>query len=341
MYNKISLYNMSCKLKSILIFCCFLLSISCNKSDRQVNFYYWKSRVEINEVEQKYFNLLKSSKLYIRFFDIDKQDDKILPIAKINLFEPSILDAEYIPVVFITNRTFVGISQEQIHTLAENTSNLINTICQKNNIPPIKEIQFDCDWTEKTRNDYFLFLRQLQGMCKEKISCTLRLHQIKFYKKTGVPPVSKGYLMCYATSNPGEQVENSILDIELLKDYTSGINSYPLDFDVALPIYSWGILTNHLGKIRLINNVTLNDVDTLQFRPKGNNTFEAIDDFPFHGFYLSEGFTLRIETITSELLKETRQYLKKKIKKPFNVIYYHLDKPFLERYKIEDLQFPD
>ena len=330
--------TMNHKLKSILILVCLLLLVSCKENRQQVNFYYWKSRVDIGDIEQRYYSSLKSDKLYIRFFDVDKQDGKIAPLAKIDLFDPDVLSTEYVPVIFITNRTFSGISQDEIHTLVENISTLVGRICEKNNILSIKEIQIDCDWTETTKNDYFLFLRQLQEACKEKISCTLRLHQIKFYKKTGVPPISKGYLMCYATSNPGEQVDNSILDIELLKDYTSEINSYPLDFDVALPIYSWGVVTNHLGRIRLINNVTLNDIDTALFKLKENSTFEATDDFPFHGFYLSRGFTLRIETITPELLREARQYLRKKIKKPFNVIYYHLDRPFLEQYKIEDLQ---
>ena len=319
-------------------FICLLLLLSCKEEVHQVNFYYWKSRVDIGETEQKYFNALKSNKLYIRFFDVDIQQGEIKPLAKINLFNPEVLNAGYIPVIFITNRTFLGISQEEIGSLASNINDLIGQICRKNNISDINEIQVDCDWTEKTKSDYFRFLKNLQQTSQKEISCTIRLHQVKFHEKTGIPPVSKGYLMCYATSDPRESsVGNSILDLELLKDYTSQINSYPLDFDIALPIYSWGVVTNHLDKIKLINNVGIADTDTLPFQPKGKNLFEATDDFFFHGLYLNKGFSLRVETITPELLKEARQYLSEKIKMPYDIVYYHLDKAFLEQYKIEDL----
>ena len=326
------------RMKYNLALICLLLLLSCKEEVHHVNFYYWKSRVDIGTTEQKYFNALKSNKLYVRFFDVDIQEGEIKPLAKINLFDPEVLKAEYIPVIFITNRTFLGISPEEISSLVSNINELIGQICLKNNIPDINEIQIDCDWTEKTRSDYFGFLRNLQQTSQKKISCTIRLHQIKFREKTGIPPVSKGYLMCYATSDPRESsVGNSILDLDLLKDYTSQINSYPLDFDVALPIYSWGVVTNHLGKIKLINNVGIADTDTLPFHVKGKNLFEATDDFFFQGLYLNKGFSLRVETITPELLKEARQYLSKKIKMPYDIVYYHLDKSFLEQYTIDDL----
>ena len=63
--------------------------------------------------------------------------------------------------------------------------------------------------------------------------------------------------MCYSTSSPlADTPENSILDVTTLKNYLSGIGEYPLKLDIALPIYSWGIVTNHLGKHKLINAVS-------------------------------------------------------------------------------------
>ena len=320
-----------------LIFICLLLLSGCKEKHHQVNFYYWKSRIDIDETEQKYFNALKSERLYIRFFDVDIQEGEIIPLAKINPFDPQILDTEYIPVVFITNRCFSDISSEQLNSLVNHIHDLIGQICLKNIIPDIKEIQIDCDWTEKTKNDYFLFLEKLQQASRKNISCTIRLHQVKYYEKTGIPPVSKGYLMCYATSDPRESsVGNSILDITLLKEYTSRINSYPLDFDIALPIYSWGVVTNHLGKVKLINNVKIADIETYPFEQKSTNIFEATDDFFFHDIFMNKGFSLRIETISPTLLKEARQYLDSKIERPYDLVYYHLDRSFLEQYKFED-----
>jgi hypothetical protein len=56
--------------------------------------------------------------------------------------------------------------------------------------------------------------------------------------------------MCYSTSSPLENSDkNSILDIQILKNYLSEVQNYPIKkIDVALPI-SWGIVTNHFGNI--------------------------------------------------------------------------------------------
>lgn len=327
------------KISWILAVSCLFLA-SCRQTQKHpVDFYYWKTNVQIGETEQSYFEKLNSEKLYIRFFDIDKKGSDIFPLAKVSLFDSEALSAEYIPVVFITNRTFTGISDEQIQSLAINVSTLIDEIGVANSISPITEIQIDCDWTQTTKAAYFQFLKTLESVSGKKVTCTLRLHQIKFKDKTGVPPISKGYLMCYATSDPKEtSTRNSILDIELLKDYTVDIENYPIDFDVALPIFSWGIVTNHLGKIKLINNVTANDLDTEFFEQTGENTYRITQDFFFRDMYLNKGFTLKIENITPQLLNETKRYLSKKIKKPYHIVYYHLDEVFLKQYTIQELE---
>ncbi len=323
----------------------FLLSLlfiitSCRKDENHpVNFYYWKSNISLGDTEKDYFKKLESKKLYIRFFDVDIEDAQILPKAKIQPFNAQELAAEYIPVVFITNRTFENQSQEELKRLTEKFLQLITEIKEKNQIPESNEIQLDCDWTEKTRANYFFFISELKKITKKDISCTVRLHQIKYKSKTGIPPVFKAYLMCYATSNPTEStVSNSILDIPLLKDYTQNINDYPLQFDIALPLYSWAVVTNHLGRIKLINGVTEKDLSASYFKKIGENIYEVEEDCFLQGMYINKGFTLRIEQIMPGLLKEARNYLNEKIQRPYNIVYYHLDKPFLERFTIEELR---
>jgi hypothetical protein len=45
----------------------------------------------------------------------------------------------------------------------------------------------------------------------------------------GIPPVRKVYLMCYSTSSPLENSDkNSILDIQILKNYLSEVQNYPI-----------------------------------------------------------------------------------------------------------------
>jgi hypothetical protein len=328
-------------MKKALLFTIFtFLLVGCqNNRKHPLHFYYWKTNVSIGEVEQDYFKSLHSKKLYMRFFDVDKKGAAILPVAKILPFDAKRLDAEYVPVVFITNRTFTGLPKEQIQTLAKNITQLIEEICNKNEIPEINEIQIDCDWTESTKYAYFHFLKELKTVSLKCITCTIRLHQIKFKEKTGIPPVAKGYLMCYATSDPKEiNGKNSILDMPLLKNYTAEIKNYPLDFDVALPLFSWAVVTNHLGQIKLLNNVNQNNLDTTFLRPLTAGSYEVTDDFFFQGFYLNKGFTVRLESISPALLREAKAYLNDKIKKEYGIVYYHLEAPFLQQYTIQDLQ---
>ena len=95
----------------------------------------------------------------------------------------------------------------------------------------------------------------------------MRLHQVKDKQQTGIPKVNKVYLMCYATSSPLDNSNaNSILEVNLLKNYLHNLQDYPLKMDIALPIYSWGIVTNHLGKKKLINALEEKDLQNRNFQ---------------------------------------------------------------------------
>lgn len=328
--------------KLLLPLLTLLLLASCNSyvQPRPINFYYWKRNVNFGETEKQYFEQLNCRKLYIRFFDIDidKYEDAE-PKAKISLFNPAELNAEYVPVVFITNRTFKGMDNNRLKRLVQSTNELIERIARKNNITDINEIQIDCDWTASTKDQYFNFLKTLKKQSGKNITSTLRLHQVKDIQIMGVPPADKVYLMCYATASPkSTDTENSILDIGLLKAYTKKLDDYPLPVDIALPLYSWGVVTNHRKDIKLINNIDINGMVPGYFKQTGSNTYEAIDDFFLQGIYINKGFTLRIESISPSLLKEARVYIDSKIKKDYAIVYYHLDKPFLERFTIDELK---
>lgn len=326
------------KFKVLFIFC-FLSSIACKTKERThpVQFYYWKSNVEIGEAEKAYFNDLQANKLYIRVFDLVVEQGEIKPTAIINDFDAHSLKAQFIPVVFITNEVFQ--TNTDFAKMATNLYSLIQQIAEQNHFPAFSEIQIDCDWTDSTKENYFTFLKELKSVSEKQITCTLRLHQIKFKNKTGVPPVDKGYLMCYATSSPIEEEEkNSILDVALLKDYLQNINQYPIEFDVALPIYSWAIVTNHLGKKKLINGVSQLDLENENYQKLSANWYEANEDVFLRGIYLNKGFKIKLETISPELLHESKQFLDKKINSEFDWVYYHLDSLFLTRYTRKDLQ---
>jgi hypothetical protein len=152
--------------------------------------------------------------------------------------------------------------------------------------------------------------------------------------------VDKGVLMCYATANPREtNQQNSILDLKLLRRYLQNIDSYTLPMDMALPLYSWAVVRNHLGKIKLVNGVSnseMKDMDGIE--PIGQNRYRLKKDLVFHDLYLNQGFEIRIEEISPELIAEARKILSKTIKQHYNLIYYHLDSLFLQKFSVEQLK---
>lgn len=147
---------------------------------------------------------------------------------------------------------------QEIEDLASRVNTFIQTQMKHLGLGVAKEIQIDCDWTAATHDDYFKFLELLKKESSVPMSVTLRLHLVKDRDKTGIPPVDRVYLMCYATSSPLENSDhNSILDLGILKNYLAHIQDYPIKkMTVALPIYSWDIIENHLGKHKLINGLT-------------------------------------------------------------------------------------
>ena len=305
------------------------------------DFYYWKSNYTMGHTERAYFRQLHSQRLFLRLFDVDIDHGEPVPVGQIQGLHQGQLPAdstEVIPVVFITNRTFLLCTDEaQITKLAANVcSGIAHFMGQAE--ATYKEIQIDCDWTPRTRQAYFRFLSALASQSQRRISCTLRLHQIRDHKQTGVPPVGYGCLMCYATSSPQEgMTRNSILDMALLKGYTQNINDYPLPFDVILPIYSWGVVTNHLGKVKLVNGLTEADLQTPMFEKIGENLYMVKEDGFVQSLFVNSGFKIKIEAITPELLGEARAYLDEQIDRDFRWIYFHLSKGFLTRFTIDEL----
>lgn len=308
-----------------------ILLFSCNKKENHPHgFYYWKTRLSLNETEKKV--LLESGipYLYTRFFDVDKIDGKFQPVGVITKDKSFETDKQIVPTVFITNRTFLYITKEEIGFLAKSVSALIQKKTDEYKLKNSGEIQIDCDWTAGTRDDYFTFLKELKKISGKEITCTLRLHQVKDKNLMGIPPVSKVYLMCYSTSSPLENSDkNSILDVNILKNYLSKLEDYPIKkIEVALPIYSWGIVTNHLEKHKLINALSKKDLENPNFKKISENEVEVLKDGFYFGNYLNKGFRIKIEEISDQNLMEIVDFLEKKIQH-FNIIYYQLDSKFV------------
>lgn len=305
--------------------------VSCNKKENHpYTFYYWKTNLKLDQDEKKVLDQASVSFLYTRFFDVDKASGKFQPVAVITKDKSFQTGKQIVPTVFITNQTMLGISQKEISFLAESIHHLVQRKAEEYHLKVNNEIQIDCDWTAGTRNDYFKFLKELKRVSGKNITCTLRLHQVKDKKQTGIPPVEKVYLMCYSTSSPLEKSDkNSILDVNTLKSYLSKIEDYPIkNIEVALPIYSWGIITNHLGKHKLINALSKKDLENPNFKKISAHEVEIMKDGFYFRNYLNKGFKIKVEEITDEQLEDVTNFLEKKIQH-FNIIYYQLDSKFV------------
>ncbi|MGD1319035.1 hypothetical protein [Chryseobacterium sp. 2R14A] len=310
----------------------FLFIISCSKQEKHpYTFYYWKTNLKFNNIEKDVLTKANVPFLYTRFFDVDKVDGKFEPVAVITKDKSFDTEKEIVPTVFITNRSFINIQKEEIPFLAEKVNDLIKKKIADYHLKVNEEIQIDCDWTTGTRDDYFEFLKQLKKISQKQITCTLRLHQVKDKNLTGIPPVEKVYLMCYSTSSPLENSDkNSILDLNILKSYLSKLEDYPIKkIEVALPIYSWGIVTNHLGKHKLINALSTKDLNNPDFKKISDNEVEILKDGFYFGNFLNKGFKIKVEEISEEQLENAIQFLDKKIDE-YHIIYYQLDSKFVE-----------
>lgn len=310
-------------------------------------FYYWRTVFDLSNTERAYLQKLGIKRLYVRYFDIDwnPHTQKAQSIAELQWRTKDLPALQVIPTVFITNRTLLNISYNSLKKLGNNIANKITKKSKGLQNIQINEIQLDCDWSGKTQERFFQLIEILKSKVKSKgithISATIRLHQIKYYEKTGVPPVDRGMLMFYNMGSlDGKNTDNSILDLNIARKYLIKPGKYPLKLDVALPIYQWGVLIRRGKVLNLLSNLK-NDtfVNGSFFRKKEKNQVEVIKSTYSNGIYLYKGDIIRLERITMQQLKQAARLLQRYIpNNPLNVAFYHLDEKHLKNYQPAGLQ---
>lgn len=326
-----------------------LLFQNCNNAPRSVKmaFYHWKTTINPDD-----FKKIDTSKVYIKLFDVDWDDARggAKPLAVVSNLKLLPKNLVFVPTIFLTNKVFSKFSaqperaNQQINELALNIFQKITKYTEGGNA--FSEVQFDCDWTATTRDAYFYFLKQMKNLfLDKKISATIRLHQIKFMDKTGVPPVDRGMLMAYNMGNLDDiKTENSILNIETLKSYSKNFDKYPLELDVALPIFSWGIVFRDGQAVKIINNLSKKELlatpqYATYFHQNSDNRFVLLKNQYLKGLYLYENDEIRIEDTPLSNLRSAATFLAQNIKnKQLTVAFYHLDSVTLQQYRYEDLE---
>ena len=313
----------------------FSLLISCTEKTKPiVSFYYWKTIFKLSETEKEILRDNDVSKIYIRYFDIDlhPKDTTPIPLTPIH-FQEMMSNFDVVPVIYIKNKVMLK-QNIDIEDLAQKTVKLINEINDKNKIDS-KEIQIDCDWTLSSKDNYLQFIALFKKLSQKKISATIRLHQIKYFKKTKIPNVDSGVLMYYNMGVVAPDSLNSIYDKKIADRYLKSLKKYPLHLDFALPIYSWAVhirnqkvmgLRSKLSILELKKDKNFEQISAIFFKVKHSNYK--------NGVFYEENDVLKIEAISSESLIEMAEDLNdNNAQKPNEIIFYDLDEFNIKNYE--------
>lgn len=323
----------------------FLISCGRGTSENKRAFYYWKTTFHLTATERQSLTSLEIQKLYIRLFDVDwaAELNDIIPVGEIRFAEKPPANIEVVPTIFITNRAMQNLPLQSIETGAQKIMSQIEGICSKNSIG-YTEVQLDCDWSDGTRIKYFALLENIKKHLHaqhKQISATIRLHQIKYAKRTGVPPVDRGMLMFYNMGKLEATTQrNSIYNKEDANLYINYVQGYKLPLDVALPVFDLLIQTRGKRIVDLIPKSLAYDIlRENRIRKTKEDTYRAENTFFLHGVYFMEGDVIRIEHLSaSELLEASESAAEHINKHPLTITLFDLDSLNLRNYDEKDIQ---
>ena len=205
-----------------------------------MSFYYWDPSFTLDSMEGNTLRDNNVHTLYIHYFDVDRTpaDSAPVPLAPFR-YAASPTNYAIVPVVTIRNRVFEKILPAAIRAFAADIFARVRSINASGHLQN-QEIQFDCDWTQKTRENYFSFLREYRLISVQTISASIRMSQLRYPEGTGVPPVDYGVLFYFNLEETDSGNERSIYERAIAHRYAPSLRSYPLTLDVALPIFSTG-----------------------------------------------------------------------------------------------------
>jgi len=226
------------KIKGYIILICLLAIVGCQKQrellDEGNAVYYWRTDLRLDSTERAFLSQYHINKVYCRYFDVVMNDDETEPKPNATItFSDKLPDSiELIPTIYITEDCM-----HQPHPdLAEKIVKRILQMNETNDINNVREIQIDCDYTSKSRNAYYEFLKQVKEAWGKKLSTTIRLHQLSMK----VPPADYGVLMVYNTGDPRKWEErNPILDIRDVSIYLDKLDDYQMPLASAYPVFQW------------------------------------------------------------------------------------------------------
>jgi len=317
-------------------------------------FYYWRSTLAISAGEAQALSTLHATRLYLRLFDVDLGDDDAAPrpVALLVVGPPVNgapalpANVEPVPVIFVRERVLGRLDLDGTRHLADHIwQDVTARLARLAPGAPLRELQVDCDWTESTRARYFALLDRLAERARPGgavLSATIRLHQIKYRERTGVPPVARGMLMFYNMGSiQADPDAQAIFDAERAAAYLARLSDYPLPLDVALPIYSW---VRHVRGDRVVGLMQDTDLADLKrqawLRPTGGRRFEVTETAFLDGVLLRRGDFLDAEDSTPATTRAAAALLAPRLAAANSgrtIALFHLSDKNLAHYETLDL----
>jgi hypothetical protein len=338
-------------------------------------FYYWKTQWRMSpEIDR---NLAQNhiDRLYMRFFDVewDEAVHAPQPVAPLRFESATPAGVEVVPVVYIVNAVFLKIEYTEVAALADHVWMKVSRMAGDQGIA-FQQLQLDCDWSESSRRNYFHFVDLLNRKLKAQhkiVSTTLRLHQIKYPERTGIPPVSLGMLMFYNFGRiQADSARSSIFNPEDAARYSSYIAGYPLKLDLVLPAFSWSVHSREGRVLGLLENLSESEIAAFRvggpadceeaakrctelnrtvgptlnnkgFSKLSANRYSATRSVFFRGRYFMIGDLLVLETTTPDVTRQAAVLAKRGAgwnKAYGTVALFDLDDKHLKDYSGADIE---
>jgi hypothetical protein len=314
-------------------------------------FYYWRTTLSLSEGERHALATLRTGKVYLRLFDVvANSQGGVATLGHLQLPAASEMPPmpEVVPVVFLHNESFLHSPPPSPARLASDVWEKTTATLQTRGplqLAQVRELQLDCDWTDKTQDQYFDFLRALRKRAPPsmQLSATIRLHQVKFRERTGVPPVDSGMLMFYNMGRfDSGASERAIFDANVAERYLERLDDYPLPLDVALPIWSWTLQLRDDRVVGLLQYTDPAELPYLDFvAARAEQRFEVLRTTFLHGQLLRQGDVLEGETLDQRDLATAAKLLEShlpRVTKPRTVALFDLSDRNLERHRLDTLE---
>ena len=261
-------------------------------------FYYWRTTLALSPAETQALAALAVERLYLRMFDVGWQDSAATVIAPVVIAAAPPAGLEIVPVVYLKNEVFTHLDDAGAAALAATTWREVATRTAALGAAP-RELQLDCDWSDSTRDRFFGFVRAIRGQLPPGValSATIRLHQIKYRERTGVPPVDRGMLMFYNMGRFSADPEaRAIFDADAAGRYLARLREYPLPLDGALPIWSWVIHLRDDLVEGLMQSTDPGELAGLDFvTASGPDRYTVTRTTFLHGTLVRAGDVLKVE----------------------------------------------